>query len=85
MTTVHIPMAEKDFPYEIQDRSRDWSTSPQRLADGLLPSLEGAYAISQPSAEALTIGHPIVWASDMLVEARLKAVRPKARRSKHLS
>jgi AcrR family transcriptional regulator len=47
-----------------------------QLADGLLLLLEGAYATSQTVGGGPTgVGHAIVWASEALVEAQLKAVQ----------
>jgi AcrR family transcriptional regulator len=54
---------------------------PQQLADGFLLLVEGAYGISQtlgggPDA----VGHAVVWASEMLVEAQIAAVKSKPSR-----
>jgi hypothetical protein len=47
---------------------------PRQLADGLLLLLEGAYAISQTLGGGPTgAGHTVVWASEALVEAQLRA------------
>ena len=45
---------------------------PERLADSLLLLLEGAYGISQTLGGGPDgVGHSVVWASEMLVEAQL--------------
>ena len=45
---------------------------PERLADSLLLLLEGAYGISQTLGGGPGgVGHSVVWASEMLVEAQL--------------
>lgn len=52
---------------------------PERLADGFLLLVEGAYGLSQTLGGGPDgPGHAIVWASEMLVEAQLAAVRPTA-------
>ena len=44
---------------------------PKRLADGLLLLMEGAYGISQTlGGGADGVGHSVVWASEMLVDAQ---------------
>jgi len=58
---------------------------PQRLADSLLLLLEGAYGISQTLGGGPGgVGHSIVWASEMLVEAQLAASKSKASKRNHL-
>jgi AcrR family transcriptional regulator len=47
---------------------------PQRLADGFLLLVEGAYGISQTLGGGPDgVGHSLVWASEMLVEAQFAA------------
>jgi len=54
---------------------------PQRLADGFLLLVEGAYGISQTLGGGPDgVGHSIVWASELLVEAQLAASKPKTPR-----
>jgi AcrR family transcriptional regulator len=57
---------------------------PQRLADGLLLLVEGAYGISQTLGGGSDgVGHAVVWASEVLVEARV--AKPKASRRGRVS
>jgi hypothetical protein len=52
---------------------------PKQLADSFLLLVEGAYAISQTLGGGRTgVGHSIVWASDMLVDAQTNKPRAKA-------
>jgi AcrR family transcriptional regulator len=52
---------------------------PKRLADSFLLLVEGAYGISQTLGGATDgPGHSLVWASEMLVEAQLAAIKSKA-------
>ena len=52
---------------------------PQRLADGFLLLVEGADGISQTLGGGPDgVGHAVVWASEMLVEAQVGAVKSKA-------
>ena len=54
---------------------------PQRLADGFLLLVEGAYGISQTLGGGPDgVGHSIVWASELLVDAQLTASKPKTPR-----
>jgi AcrR family transcriptional regulator len=52
---------------------------PRQLADSFLLLVEGAYGLSQTLGGGPDgVGHSIVWASEMLVEAQLAAAKSKA-------
>jgi AcrR family transcriptional regulator len=54
---------------------------PRRLADGFLLLVEGAYGISQTlGGGADGVGHAVVWASEMLVEAQVGVAKSKPSR-----
>jgi AcrR family transcriptional regulator len=53
---------------------------PQQLADGFLLLVEGAYGISQTLGGGPDgVGHAVVWASEMLVEAQVAKSRASRR------
>ena len=55
---------------------------PERLADGLILLLEGAYALSQTWGSGKEAPqHHVVWASEMLVDAQLAARKTKRGRA----
>jgi AcrR family transcriptional regulator len=59
---------------------------PQQLADGFLLLVEGAYGISQTLGGGPDgVGHSIVWASEMLVEAQVAAATSKPSRRRRAS
>jgi AcrR family transcriptional regulator len=56
---------------------------PQQLADSFLLLVEGAYGISQTLGGGRDgVGHSVVWASKMLIEAQVAAAKSKAAKSK---
>jgi hypothetical protein len=53
---------------------------PQQLADGFLLLVEGAYGISQTLGGGPGgVGHSVVWASEMLVDAQVAKSRASRR------
>lgn len=59
---------------------------PQRLADGFLLLVEGAYGISQTLGGGPDgVGHAVVWAGEMLVDAQVAHATSKASRRRRVS